>query len=93
MYQVIVEERDEEIRVRVLVHSRMRTMYRRAAAREYTDCPVRVWLEEPLGDRGVIDFDRDEELPLYRPLYLNNLRQHDHGYYEVGRRGSGLRRK
>ncbi|MGH7621414.1 MAG: hypothetical protein ACREMU_03660, partial [Gemmatimonadaceae bacterium] len=53
-----------------------------------TDCPVRVWLDEPLGERAVIDFDRDEELPLYKPLYRNNVRQRDHGYHLVDRRGA-----
>lgn len=50
------------------------------------DCPVRVWLERPLGKRAVIDVDSDGELPLYTPAYLNNVPQADHGYRPVNRR-------
>ncbi len=50
------------------------------------DCPVRVWLDEPLGERAVIDFDRDEELEFCVPPYLDNVPQDDHGYHCVGRR-------
>lgn len=52
----------------------------------YMDCPVRVWLDQPLGDRAVIDLDTDEELPLFVPEYLNNVVQPDHGYHPVQRR-------
>jgi hypothetical protein len=86
---VIVDERDDEVHVRVLVcysfaeddddePSQLR--------REYTDCPVRVWLEKPLGTRAVIDVDSDEELPLFTPAYLNNVPQPDHGYRPANRR-------
>ena len=86
--EVIVDERDEEVHVRVLV------CYRDDAddeedfpsPRDYTDCPVRTWLERPLGQRAVIDVDGDEELPLYTPYYLNNVRQPDHGYRSANRR-------
>jgi hypothetical protein len=44
------------------------------------DCPVRVWLEQPLGERAVIDVDSDEELALFTPRYRNNVPQPDHGY-------------
>ena len=54
--------------------------------REYTDCPVRVWLKQPLGERAVIDVNSDEELPLYIPEYLDNVRQPDHGYHPANRR-------
>jgi superfamily II DNA or RNA helicase len=53
---------------------------------EYVDCPVRVWLDRPLGERAVIDVDDDEELPLYVPEYLNNVVQPDHGYHPANRR-------
>ncbi len=56
----------------------------------YMDCPIRVWLESPLGDRAVIDLDTDEELPLFVPEYLNNVVQPDHGYHPAQRR---LRRR
>ena len=87
---MIVEERNDEVHVRVLV------CYRddadddedgfRGRPREYTDCPVRTWLEQPLGQRAVIDVDSDEELPLYTPHYLNNVPQPDHGYRSANRR-------
>jgi hypothetical protein len=44
-----------------------------------------VWLDRPLRDR-VIDLDSDEELPLYKPKYLDNEVQPDHGYHQVNRR-------
>ena len=63
--RVILDERDNEIYVRVLVcccdddddHETSRD-------REYTDCPVRIWLKEPLGERAAIDVDSDDELPV-----------------------------
>jgi hypothetical protein len=85
--RVILDERDDEVHVRVLVcgcdddnDDDDRTW------REYTDCPVRVWLKQPLGERAVIDVDSDEELPLYIPEYLDNVRQPDHGYHPANRR-------
>src|SRR5580704_15396965 len=85
--RVILDERDDEIYVRVLVcwcdddddDGPWRD-------REYTDCPVRVWLKRPLGERAVIDVDSDDELPLYIPQYLDNVRQPDHGYHPANRR-------
>lgn len=68
--QVIVEEHDDEVYVRVLIHY---DEYGGPASLDYTDCPVRVWLDRPLGERAVIDVDSDEELPLYTPPYLNNV--------------------
>jgi hypothetical protein len=47
---------------------------------------VRVWLKQPLGERAVIDVDSDEELPVYIPQYLDNVRQPDHGYHPANRR-------
>ena len=93
--EVIVEERNDEVHVRVLV------CYRddadddedgfRGRPREYTDCPVRTWLEQPLGQRAVIDVDSDEQLPLYTPRYLNNVPQPDHGYRSANRRRTAPR--
>ena len=83
--QVIVEERDEEVYVRVLVHRRDEEEAP-DRTRDYTDCPVRVWLDEPLGERAVVDVDRDAGLPLYKPRYRNNVPQRDHGYHFEGRR-------
>ena len=84
--QVGVEERGDEVHVRVLVHLRDEHEHPRPGACRYLDCPVRVWLERPLGDRAVIDADTDEELPLYIPMYRNNVLTPDHGYHVVRRR-------
>ena len=84
--QVVVDEREDEIYVRVLIHDLDKHADDRDRSREYTDWPVRAWLERPLGDRAVIDVDLDEELPLYKPRYLNNIPQADHGYYPANRR-------
>jgi hypothetical protein len=72
---VIVEERDDEVHVRVVVCYRNddEDEEELLRPREYMDCPVRTWLDQPLGDRAVIDVDSDEELPLYTPHYLNNI--------------------
>lgn len=72
--QVIVEERGEEVYVRVLVHCADEDDVSARPDREYMDCPVRVELDEPLGERAVIDVDRDEELRLYTPEFLDNVR-------------------
>ena len=89
--RVILDERDDEIHIRVLVcccddgdDDDADGGTRRC--REYTDCPVRVWLKQPLRERAVIDVDSDEELPLYIPEYLDNVRQPDHGYHQANRR-------
>lgn len=87
--RVILDERDDEVYVRVLVcccdddHDDDATW----RDREYMDCPVRVWLKQPLGDRAVIDVDTDEELPLYIPGWVDNVRQPDRGYHPANRRG------
>jgi hypothetical protein len=79
--QVVVDERDEEVYVRVVV-CRHDDDGRASRARTGSmDCPVRVWLEQPLGDRTVIDVDSDERLPLFIPAYMNNVPQADHGYW------------
>ena len=79
---VIVDERADEVYVRVLV------CYDpdEPKSHDYSDWPVRVWLGRPLGERAVIDVDSDEELPLYTPAYLDNVPQPDHGYRPAGRR-------
>ena len=86
--RVILDERDDEVYVRVLVCCCDDDDDDAGTWRdhEYTDCPVRVWLKQPLGERAVIDVDSDDELPLYIPEYLDNVRQPDHGYYPANRR-------
>jgi hypothetical protein len=82
--RVFVDERDDEVHVRVLVcYDDYKSV---PFAREYIDCPVRVWLERPLGERAVIDIDSDKELPLFTPAYLDNVPQPDHGYRPANRR-------
>lgn len=87
--RVILDERDDEIHVRVLVcccDDDDDDDDRTRRDREYMDWPVRVWLKQPLGERAVIDVDSDEELPLYVPEYLDNVLQPDHGYHPANRR-------
>ena len=84
--QVIVDERDDEVYVRVLVCRDEQQADGPRDRRSYTDCPVRVWLDRPLGDRAVIDVDSDDELSLYTPRYLNNRPQADAGYRQADRR-------
>lgn len=91
--QVIVDEQDDEVLVRVLVCRHDKRDGTRPAWRDYIDCPVRVWLQRPLGDRAVIDMDTDEELALYTARYLNGVVQPDHGYRPVRRRRSSSRRR
>jgi hypothetical protein len=91
---VIVDERDDEVYVRVLLCYDPDDVDTRIGKRklEYTDCPVRVWLERPLGDRAVIDVDTDEELPYYTFSYEDNIRQPDHGYQPANRRNGKVPR-
>lgn len=84
--QIVVDERDDEVYVRVFVCRDVADERSRSAPRKVLDCPVRVWLERPLGERAVIDVDTDEELPLFTPAYLNNVPQPDHGYRPANRR-------
>jgi hypothetical protein len=86
--EVIVDERDDEVHVRVVLCYEEDEDEDRVRPRRhgYMDCPVRVWLDRPLGERAVIDVDDDEELPLYVPEYLNGVVQPDHGYHPANRR-------
>jgi hypothetical protein len=90
--QVIVDEHEHEVHVRVLVHRHDEHEESPSVWHDYCDWPVRVWLERPLGERAVIDADMDEELLLYTPLYLDNVVQPDHGYRPVHCRRSHSRR-
>jgi hypothetical protein len=66
--EVIVEESDDIVLVRVLV-----CLDEKAdalpPAREFMTCPVRRWLDRPLGNRKVVDVDSNEALPLFSPKY------------------------
>lgn len=63
---VIVEEDQDTVRVRLLV-CYDEDCLESWADREYTDCPVHVYLDQPLGDRTVIDVQTDEPVPLFVP--------------------------
>ncbi len=58
---VIADEDKETVHVRVLLCYELDGH----EDGEYLDCPVHVYLEEPLNGRTVIDVDRERELPLY----------------------------
>jgi hypothetical protein len=67
--QVIVEESDDMVLVRVLVcFDEQADAF--PPAREFVNCPVRVWLDRPLANRTVVDVDSNEELPLFSPRHL-----------------------
>jgi hypothetical protein len=63
--EVIVAEDEEKILVRVLV------CYEEdeddEPRPEYVNCPVHVYLDQPLNDRAVVDEETTEELPLFVP--------------------------
>jgi hypothetical protein len=84
--QVIVDERDDEVHVRVLVHQPNEGQRVTPGDREYLDWPVRVSLVRPLGNRPVIDMDSDDELPPYAPEYLDNELKPDHECQPTARR-------
>jgi hypothetical protein len=60
--QVVVDEHEDEVYVRVVICYDEPPEDRPLRARPFTNCPVRVWLEHPLGQRAVIDVDSDVEL-------------------------------
>jgi hypothetical protein len=67
--QVIFEESDDTVLVRVLVcFDPEREVFPRP--QEFVDCPVRVWLDRPLATRTVVDVGSNEALPLHSPRYL-----------------------
>ena len=72
--QLVVDEREDEIYVRVLVCV-IRESDSVIDPRDYVDCPVRVWLERPLGERVVIDVDTEQELPLRIPPYIRTIKE------------------
>jgi hypothetical protein len=65
--QVIFEESDDMVLVRVLVCVDEQAD---AFPREFMNCPVRVWLDRPLENRMVVDLDSNETLPLFSPEEL-----------------------
>jgi hypothetical protein len=63
--EVIVEEHEEKVLVRVLVCYEEDDDGELRA--EYVDCPVHVYLDQPLSGRSVIDEETKEELPPFVP--------------------------
>jgi hypothetical protein len=63
--QAIVDEGPDTIHVRLLVCYDEDEEYDPKA--EYCNCPVHVYLEQPLNDRKVIDIETDQEVPLHVP--------------------------
>jgi hypothetical protein len=59
--QAIVEEDEATVRVRLLVCMDLD----RDADREYMNCPVHVYLDQPLGEGRVIDVETELEAPLF----------------------------
>jgi hypothetical protein len=69
--RAIVDEHPDRIYVRALAclkEDPPRHRARRSQIDE-TDCPCNVWLDGPLAERIVIDFDSNEPLPLYIPRW------------------------
>jgi hypothetical protein len=67
--EVIVDERTDDVYVRVLLCYEEKPDDDESSALlgGRCDCPVRVWLDRPLGDRAVIDVNTNNELDLYNP--------------------------
>ncbi len=70
--QMIVEEHDDVVFVHALAccdpeREAPRKGRARTPDRHETDCPCNVWLEAPLGERVVVNYENDEPLPLYIP--------------------------
>ncbi len=62
----VVEEPDHiGVRLLACLTTDEERLERAARDRHETDCPLNVWLDEPLGERVVIDLDTGEELPLF----------------------------
>jgi hypothetical protein len=60
----IAEETDECVYVRVILCYDEATP---GPTGEYADCPTHVYLEQPLGDRAVIDAFTGREVPTFTP--------------------------
>ena len=84
--RVLLDERDDEVFVRIFICYDEDAEWVPLKQRAYSDCPVRVWLDKPLGDRAVIDVDSDEELPLFIPTHRNGVPDPQHGYHPSNRR-------
>jgi hypothetical protein len=65
--EVIVEEHEEKILVRVLVCFEEDEDFEPRP--EYVNCPVHVYLDQPLSDRAVIDHESEAALPLFVPQW------------------------
>lgn len=67
--QIIMEAHPDRLYVRALACLHEDEPERDASGwrSDETDCPCRVWLDEPLGEKVVIDVDSGEPLPLFIP--------------------------
>ena len=64
--EALVEETEDAVRVRVLLcydEARVAAY----GKREYVNCPVHVYLDNPLAGRTVIDVQTDDPVPLFVP--------------------------
>jgi hypothetical protein len=61
----IVDERPDAVHVRLLICYHEDEDY--GPNPEYCNCPVHVYLEQPLNGRKVIDVETDQEVPLHVP--------------------------
>jgi hypothetical protein len=64
----IVEENEDTVRVRLLV-CYDEDRFDESKDREYMNCPIHVYLNEPLAGRTVIDVETDEPVPLFVPSW------------------------
>lgn len=70
--QLVVEEQDDVVFVHAVACLRPDAQKgsaskRRRSDRRETDCPCNWWLDAPLGERVVVNYENDEPLPLYIP--------------------------
>jgi hypothetical protein len=66
---VVVEEHPDRVLVLAVacIDDRPRRRDAHGGPSSETDCPCNVWLEQPLGDRIVVDIDSGQPLPLCVP--------------------------
>jgi hypothetical protein len=63
--EVLVDEQDHSVHVRVLMCYPPDASYEED--QHWMNCPVHVYLDEPLNDRTVVDVQTGEALPLFVP--------------------------
>ena len=63
---VAFEEDEDAVRVRLIL-CYDEGLHEDVSKREYINCPVHIYLEQPLSGRSVIDVETDEPVPLFIP--------------------------